>query len=244
VGWVRLLFVIKGFDDLSEVALPLAREWEKDAPAWRSLTLRMGQRLVEFARIGVLPNLRPDTVAEFGARQGFSRAEMMLFVDVGLAVKALPVLAIDAKKGDVSVQAVGILGRAVKDEKVASAVPLERWRQEALSNSAADLRAILDRRIEEIRTGAPSVVTLKVHVPEATRDKFRRARVLASRKARKWLTEGDPEEKGLHGKTAEKPVDSAASLPTRNAPGPPPGDRNGSVTYDGRGAMTERGPPV
>ena len=190
MGWVSVLFVLKGFDDLSDVALPLAKKWEERLRIRRENDVEIAQLLVEFARIGLLRDLKPDTVSEFGARHGLSRAESMQFAEMGLAVEALPVFASAVKKGDLSVQSLGFVGQAVKDQRLIAAYPLEQWRQDALSKTAADLKTTLDQRRELVRTGAPSVVSLTVHVPETTRKNFSRAREIASRKARASLTEG------------------------------------------------------
>jgi hypothetical protein len=184
------LFVVPGFDELPEIVEPFAREWNDLVRDRRRIDLRMGEVLVVFQRFGVIPNLKPMSVAEFGARHGLSRREAMEVADVGVAVEKVPALKADVKRGDVSIETVGLVGRVVKNEALAAAAPLSQWRQEALENTADAFKEIVQRRTEEARTGAASVVPMTFHLPESTTRKFRRAREVASKQAKKWLTEG------------------------------------------------------
>jgi hypothetical protein len=198
-----LLFVDSGFDHLPELAAPLAREWKALVPQWRAMSVRLGQLLVEFRRVGVLPDLAPTTVAEFGVRHGLSAAEARGLVDVGLAVERLPVIASDVASGGMSVQAAAQVGRAAKNPalltrmplappggpKVAPEVALEGFRQAALTLPVHEVRALVDRRIEEVKTGRVTE-PMTIQAARDEREVFRRARDVASRRAGEMLPEG------------------------------------------------------
>jgi hypothetical protein len=189
VGWVSILFVvtrIPEFDRLPALAAPLAREWEECVRERRRVSVRMGEILREFARLGVLPDLRSTTIVDFGNRHVLSPAEARQFADVGLAIETVPALAEKVRAGMVSVQAAGDVGRLSKHEKP-EAMP--DWVEKAATTPAADLKTEVNKRIEEIKT-EQTVVAMTLHVPEETRRNFARARDVACRKEGKVLTDG------------------------------------------------------
>jgi hypothetical protein len=146
----------------------------------------MGELLREFARLGVLPDLRSTTIVDFGNRHGLSPSESLQFADVGLAVEAVPALAEKVRAGDVSVQSAGNVGRLSQHEKPEA---LAEWVKKAETTPAPVLKTEIEKRIEEIKT-EQKVVTMTLHVTEATKRAFARARDVACRKEGKVLTDG------------------------------------------------------
>lgn len=128
------------------------------------------------------------SLAEWGEANGLSGREARLHSALGKALQLRPALEEDVLSGRLSTEAVAALGRVfenpdlVKDEA--------DWLKCAEQWSARKLQREIRKKEREAETGGP-VSTLWAVLTAAGRALFERARVIASRKKKKALSEGE-----------------------------------------------------
>lgn len=128
------------------------------------------------------------SIAEFGVRLGLGAAEARTLTDLGKALKAAPHLEALIRSGDVPYESAAAIGRILGSPDLVR--PGDDWVRHARFDSQKDLRKRIKVRLEEHAQRTSGVVPMMVLVREEVREDFDRARVVASRKAGKALTEG------------------------------------------------------
>jgi hypothetical protein len=142
-------------DPFPALAAPAVKALEADVPAWRATSVRIGESLATLRRLGVVGPSQTALV-DFCNRLGLSAAEARLFADVGAAVEKAPEVARVVAAGEVTVQAAGQIGRV---SKVVPESELPQWIATAKTVPAGEVKTLVDKRIEEVRTGSPLVTT-------------------------------------------------------------------------------------
>lgn len=124
------------------------------------------------------------SVGEFGERYGYSAREARLLVAAALALELRPDLESRLLAGTLTMESVAELGRIYRDPGlIREGDDWIRWAEEW---SARRLSFEVRKRIMETREMEPTS-TLMVVCTGSTREKYDRARTIASRKKRKFL---------------------------------------------------------
>src|SRR5205823_1816402 len=92
------------------------------------------------------------------------------------------------RAGTLLTENAALVGRLIG--KPGALKPGEHWFEKALTTPTHELRRDVNERIEEMAQETPHLIPMTLHVTEKTRTGFARARVIASREARRGLTEG------------------------------------------------------
>lgn len=107
----------------------------------------------------------------------------------GTAEDDVPLVEDRIVAGEMSTQNAALIGGLYRRLGDVSAEERAEWTAYAEDDSTWKLRQRIRKRIEEAEQREPTV-PVSLRVTESAREDFHRARELASRKARKWLTEG------------------------------------------------------
>jgi hypothetical protein len=129
------------------------------------------------------------SLEEFGERNGATSWETRQLAWFGLALEADPGLEAKYLAGLISLPSGALLGKVLTGPGMVK--PGEDWIGWAESESSRTFRRRVGRRIEEVRAGDEPVVMLTIYLTAKARLAFDRARVIASRKAQRSLTEGE-----------------------------------------------------
>jgi hypothetical protein len=129
-----------------------------------------------------------SSMAHYGEMRGRSARETCTLVAVGKAVAAHPELEEKILAGTLSLDAVAALNRLYEHPKLMR--DGEDWLMWAEQWSARELERAICRRVREAESGEPTTVLTAI-LTVSGRDRFDRARQLASRKKNKHLSEGE-----------------------------------------------------
>jgi hypothetical protein len=128
------------------------------------------------------------SIGEYGENHGFSAREARQFAAVGKALEASPELAERILTGRISFESAAIIAKVILDPTLVR--DDEDWLLIAEMETAWALSRRVHLRIEEARTQKPAI-ELTLYVSQESRDDFSRARILASRKAKRALSPGE-----------------------------------------------------
>ncbi|MHC5011554.1 MAG: HNH endonuclease [Planctomycetota bacterium] len=145
----------------------------------------------DFARVDACAHFIYEgcaSVVEYGMKRGYSALETRFFVDLGHALAASPDLEERIRAGRIAIEAASTIGRIYRVPSLLR--PGDDWLAYAQNDSIRSLRRRIRARLEEARQEKSGVVEVSVFVTARTKDEFERARVVASRKARQTLTDG------------------------------------------------------
>jgi hypothetical protein len=155
-------------------------------------------------------------------------------VQVGRALRAYEGLGDQIRRGEISLRSAEALGKLLGVPGALPESEREAWRTRAARTSPEDFAKEVLRKVEATRQGAP-VVPVTVAVTLDTKEKFDRARTIASERADRVLTEGetfslvldhyldafDPERhprgKRRLGPTSERPLDRYVPVEVQRA---------------------------
>jgi hypothetical protein len=126
---------------------------------------------------------------EYGERHGVSASEAWRLLALGWALEKWPDLEQKLLDGRVPEEAAARMGRLAKDPRLLH--PGDDWLAWAEGEPERAFRRRVDQRIEEVRRQGAPTVEKTFYVSRKGADDFERARVLASRKAGRVLTEGE-----------------------------------------------------
>jgi hypothetical protein len=128
------------------------------------------------------------SIVECAVRLGYPGSMARQLADLGRALAAAPELEAEMRNGGVPLPNAAALGWVLSRPEYHR--PGDDWLWHARVESLRALRRRVKRRVEEVEQRAPGVVDVTVHVPEAVKADFDRARVVASRRTGSTLTEG------------------------------------------------------
>jgi hypothetical protein len=129
------------------------------------------------------------SLEEFGERNGSTAWETRQLAGLGRAVEASPRVREQFLAGRLPFPSAALLGTVLTQAGFARCG--EDWLGWAETESARTFRRRVNRRVEEVRLGEQPAVAMTFFVSVPARDDFARARVIASRKADRPLTEGE-----------------------------------------------------
>jgi len=153
----------------------------------RRLQLKMARILRRIERTGHFVFRGCSSIAQFGELHGMSGREARMLAAVGRALELRPELKQGILAGELSLDAAASLRKLFEDPGLIRAG--EDWLAWAKEWPARELERRIRSRILEARTGEPSS-TLTAILTASGREKFERARQLASRKTNSFLSEG------------------------------------------------------
>jgi hypothetical protein len=165
------------------------RRFESGLDVMRRGALEAAGAALALDRCGHFLYEKCASMGELGELHGASADETRRLVDLGKALEESPPLESRILCGRVSLHAASLVGQMLGDRSMLR--PGDAWLLWAETEDARTLRRRIDRRREEVRLGEVPAVALTVFVSPRGRDDFARARTLASRKARRRLTEGE-----------------------------------------------------
>jgi hypothetical protein len=129
-----------------------------------------------------------SSVRQFGEKHGFSSMEAATYAAAGVALEVRPDLEEKLLAGAVTLDGVALLASILGDPALLR--DGDDWIGAAMRLPHRDLRRKVRERIVEVREGGPPS-RLDLVVSSCAREKFERARQIASRKKRKALSEGE-----------------------------------------------------
>lgn len=163
--------------------------FEAAAARRREADLECARALAEIERLDGFHVAGCASAGELGERRALSAQEARDLLDLGRALASVPRLAPLVRAGRITVAAAGCLGRVFTN------TALQRdgddWFAWAQAETTQQLRRRLWKRLEESRPGRGPVVPFTVFMKPQGVEDFRRARLLASRKAGEALTNGE-----------------------------------------------------
>jgi len=153
----------------------------------RGMQLRVARLLRTIDRTAHFVFRGCSSIAQLGELHGLSGRETRILAAVGRALELRPELEDEILAGRLSLDAAASLRKLYEDPSLVREG--EDWLALAEELPAGELHRRIFSRIIEVRTGEPSS-TLTAILTASGREKFERARNLASRKTRKLLSEG------------------------------------------------------
>ena len=163
--------------------------------------LSLARVLVRLERRGTYHLAAASSILQYAISLGIPGGEARMLVDLGRTLDAEVVVPgapgePDAtarvedlvRAGRITAENAALVGRLM--EKPGLIRPGEDWFQRAAVQTPRELRQAVTARIEQTAQGEPVLIPVTVHIPEATREEFHRARVIASREVAMPLTEG------------------------------------------------------
>lgn len=129
-----------------------------------------------------------SSVRQFGEKHGFSAAEAATFAAAGRALEVCPELEAQLLAGKVTLDGVALLAQVLGEPGMVR--DGDDWIGAAMRLPHRELRRKVRARIVEVREGGPPS-RMDLVVSSSAREKFERARQIASRKKRKALSEGE-----------------------------------------------------
>jgi hypothetical protein len=194
-----------------------------------SLLLRVQVRLARLlerdVRFGVPYADIRGSLAEWGRVHGLGPAQARTLLQAGSLLRRRPDLEPLLLSGRIHFENAALLEDLLATDGAAG--PGEDWVAWAEEELCADFRKRVDRRLAEVAAGSP-VRHFGTFVPAATLEKFRRARVIESRKAGRVLTRGETLDRVLDAYLRREDPLRRVRTPTL-APPPARKGRNGSA---------------
>ncbi len=171
-----------------EDAVPGEVATEELVEGWREAELRLARRFAETDRSRSYIASGCSSAVQFALRLGLAREEATRLIGLGRAIAAQPCVEERIRSRALSASAAAVL-----DPVLSPGMPqedLSRWLDLAAHRPLPALRRDV-RRDLAARDAGEMVVDVTVHVTETVREDFERARIIASRRARRFLTYGD-----------------------------------------------------
>lgn len=133
------------------------------------------------------------SLMEFGVRLGFGAYETRQYANLGKSLAARPELEALVRSGEVPLTAAAVIGQILGSPDLLR--PGDAWVEYARTEPIKALRKRVRQRVEEHAQGigpGGRVRTLEVSVfvQEGVKESFERARLIASRRAKRALTDG------------------------------------------------------
>jgi hypothetical protein len=168
---------------------PLVDQFRQDAAVSHAADIRMARVALQIARSDRIAKAGCASFGEYGERHlNVSHARAYRLLDLGRSLERWPECAGDLEAGRTTVEAVSRLGALTR---VSGAVrPGDDWPSTARSVPTRTLERMVVQRLEEVRVGERSVEKTFFVTEQGARD-FERARVIASRKEGRALTQGE-----------------------------------------------------
>jgi len=134
-----------------------------------------------------------SSLIDFGVRMGFGAYETRQYANLGKAIAARPELEMLVQSGEIRLAAAAVIGRVLCSPELLR--PGDAWIEYARNEPMKALRKRVRQRLEEHAQGIGATrgsraVEVSVFVREEVRENFERARLIASRKAKRALTDG------------------------------------------------------
>lgn len=163
--------------------------------------LQLARVLVRLHRRGTYHLTAASSIVHYAVGLGIPAGEARMLVDLGRTLDTeveVPGAPGDESRtarvedlvrtGRISAENAAVVGKLM--EKPGLIRPGDDWFRRAATQSPHELRKAVSARIEQVAQGSSDLIPVTVHIPQATREEFRRAQVIASREARLALTEG------------------------------------------------------
>jgi len=154
----------------------------------RRLDLRMARLFFEIDRDIHWVYESCGSIRQFGEKYGFSGREAAVLAAVGKALTLAPDLEEKLLSGRITLDAAAAVATVLTDPDLLR--DDDDWLACAERLTLTELQKKVRERIVEVRQGEPAS-TLNATMPASGREKFERARTIASRKEKKPLTEGE-----------------------------------------------------
>jgi hypothetical protein len=161
---------------------------ERLTPKWRALRADLARHFAAIDDAAAYVFEGCASIGEWGWRRGYTAVEARELVALGHALEASSEVATAFLEGRVTGPAAAVVGRALADPCLVR--PGDTWLAWAEHEPIKDLRRRLRERLEVKAQRELAVQELTVFVPARVVDDFQRARVVASRKERKALSDG------------------------------------------------------
>jgi hypothetical protein len=155
----------------------------------RSASIEAGRALLRIERSGHHRATGCASIGEYGERMGLSARDARQFLAMARAMESSPALEERFRAGLVSAQAAALMDRVLREPGFVRAG--DNWLGWAQEESAKELHRRIERRREEERLDPDPPVERTFFVSTAAAEGFDRARTIASRKARRSLSEAE-----------------------------------------------------
>lgn len=128
------------------------------------------------------------SVVEYGMKLGYDANEVRMYTNLGKVFEAEPTAEAKFRGGTLSVEAGAAVGRIYANPLLRR--PGDRWLEHAQTDGLRALRRRVRERVEQQAQAETGLEEVHVVVTARTRDRFDRARQVASQRAGKALTAG------------------------------------------------------
>jgi hypothetical protein len=172
----------------SKEGLDLGERFEVAARRLREANIECGRILARLAEIDGWHSAGSVCEDDFGERYGMPAKDARMLLGLGLAIKAAPYLEQSVLSGRMTLREASLLGQVLPDPRMQREG--DDWVGWALTESTRTFENRVRKRREEVGLAGEETMGISLYVRRTVMEDFRRARVIASRKAGQALTEG------------------------------------------------------